>query len=689
MTFPKITSDKKISDVAPQITVTTENGETLEGRLKSTVVDVLRKGKLLVAEQSEADSKKRPETRLGIPQNTLIGLQNKQTGLVPDAWKINWQQVNGTGPAIENQSLLGSIIPSALAYSSASSKQVGLPDPETIPDLIRWENKHETVNIKVTLKQGDTLWDLAKIYRQPVADVLKLNPQIKDPTQLQIGDEVLIWHGTIDYVDPLTKQESQAELAEMKAKLTSSAIQPGDPEILAAMNIQEHLTQELSSLMNGTRSALPNGFANLMSSTVMIMDPKASDNDRIQGYCDFIRGVTEIVKGATVKNGQIWMGSAPAHFMTSPLLYLIRDSAWLVKAYQRYEESPKTEADKDQLIGQAIFAIGDVVRQPIPHINRISKHYFKKSINPTKAGGIYAFCGYLLDMGLEAFEAHREGKKANPNPLLIKAYHRNMVANGLGMVTTLPAAFISEGVIAANPVGAALVLGGFVANTVVGALSPSEKAVQKVLIAKGLSPELDPFQGTHDEATRRIYRSPFFGALADKIVFAKDRAVDNLGINNKSEHHDYEKYKILREVYAQARFEAYTDNLAYKLWTEEKENKAPTSQDKFNWEMTVSPGWSDAAVTEKLFSACSSISPDFVANQLAPTVAAKLVKLRTDASYAKKLEIAPKLEQFGSSQEMLDELSNVIKDSWERFKSSPKEFLRQNAIKHMQRPAEG
>lgn len=61
----------------------------------------------------------------------------------------------------------------------------------------------EIANAQYTVKQGDTLFKIAKQYNMTLTDIIELNPHFENPNSIDIGDRVVVRSGDIatDLVD--------------------------------------------------------------------------------------------------------------------------------------------------------------------------------------------------------------------------------------------------------------------------------------------------------------------------------------------------------------------------------------------------------------------------------------------------------------------------------------------------------
>ena len=70
------------------------------------------------------------------------------------------------------------VVSTGMALSSDSGSAAGQP-AQTIP-------------VYYQVVKGDTLWSIAMRYGMALSDLIALNPQIKNPNLIHIGDEVRV-----------------------------------------------------------------------------------------------------------------------------------------------------------------------------------------------------------------------------------------------------------------------------------------------------------------------------------------------------------------------------------------------------------------------------------------------------------------------------------------------------------------
>ncbi len=72
-----------------------------------------------------------------------------------------------------------------------------------------------------TVQHGDTLWKIAQKYQVGISEIIKANPQFKDPNMIYSGQKV-----NIPLVDPATKSIEEQVLALTNKERTKAGLKP-------------------------------------------------------------------------------------------------------------------------------------------------------------------------------------------------------------------------------------------------------------------------------------------------------------------------------------------------------------------------------------------------------------------------------------------------------------------------------
>jgi len=120
---------------------------------------------------------------------------------------------------------------------------------------------------KYTVRAGDTLWDVSEMYGVPLREIVRLNPQIKNPNVIQPGEEIDVPGKPmgVDEASNMDYMGHESDLAGMIARpgIGEGALESSHPELLAPGIGQlgklaaAGATNGLASLARAAPAALP------------------------------------------------------------------------------------------------------------------------------------------------------------------------------------------------------------------------------------------------------------------------------------------------------------------------------------------------------------------------------------------------------------------------------------------------